>query len=155
MIADHDILVRLLIAVALGGLVGLEREMRDHPAGLRTHILVSVGACLFTLVSAYGFSDFARAPATEAVRADVTRIASQVVVGIGFLGGGAILRYDGSVRGLTTAASLWVTAAVGLSVGAGFVLGAVVSVALVLVSLLLKPVEKFFQRGQQPGRPED
>jgi len=142
-IDDGGIALRLVIAAALGGLVGLEREYRDQPAGFRTHILVATGACLFTLVSAYGFKEFETRSADDAMRADVTRIASQVVVGIGFLGGGTILRYGGSVRGLTTAASLWVTAAVGLAIGAGFYVGAGVSVAIAIVSLaVFKPLSK-------------
>lgn len=142
MIGDAEVAVRLALAAGLGGLVGLERELRDRPAGFRTHILVATGACLFTLVSAYGFDEFSHEP-DAVLRADVTRIASQVVVGIGFLGGGTILRGRGSVSGLTTAASLWVTAAAGLAVGAGFYLGAGVTVVIALVSLaLFKPIER-------------
>ncbi|MFA5890743.1 MAG: MgtC/SapB family protein [Actinomycetota bacterium] len=146
MIGDFDVVFRLLVAGVLGALVGLERELRDHPAGLRTHTLVSVGACLFTLVSVYGFLGPA---GTSVAGIDPTRIAAQVVVGIGFIGGGAILRHGGSVRGLTTATSLWVTAAVGLAVGFGFYVGAGTAVGIVLVSLALKPVERRLQR---PGR---
>jgi putative Mg2+ transporter-C (MgtC) family protein len=147
MISDHTIVVRLLVAAALGGVVGIERELRDQPAGFRTHMLVSLGACLFTLVGAFGFEAFEGRPSTEAVRADVTRVASQVVVGIGFLGGGTILRHGATVRGLTTAASLWVTAAVGLAVGMGFYLGAVATAVVAVVALAgLKPVEKRFMR---------
>ena len=142
MITDADIALRLLVAAALGGLLGLERELRDQPAGLRTHLLVAVGSCLFTLVSAFGFDAFTTASAEQAVRADVTRIASQIVVGIGFIGGGAILRQSGAIRGLTTAASLWVTAAVGMAVAAGFEMGAVVTTAIAAVTLAAgKPLE--------------
>lgn len=148
MIDDGTIVLRILVAAALGGIVGVERELRDQPAGFRTHLLVALGACLFTLVSAFGFEDFTGRPSTEAVRADVTRIASQVVVGIGFLGGGTILRHGATVRGLTTAASLWVTAAVGLAAGMGFYLGATVTAVLAVLSLAgLKQVEKRFIRG--------
>jgi len=133
----------LLLALTLGGLVGLERELRDHAAGLRTHMLVAMGSCLFTVVSAYGFTEFAAQPSSTAVRADVTRIASQIVVGIGFLGGGAILRDGQSVRGLTTAASLWVTAACGLAVGAGMLRLAAMVAGLACVALaVFKPLEK-------------
>lgn len=148
MVGDEVVAIRLLIAAAAGAAVGLERELREQPAGLRTHILVAVGACLFTLVSAFGFDDFAGRSAAVAVRADVTRIASQVVVGIGFLGGGTILRHGATIRGLTTAASLWVTAAVGLAVGVGFYLGAGVAAAIAVFSLAgLKPLERRLVRG--------
>ncbi|HEU5242755.1 MAG TPA: MgtC/SapB family protein, partial [Gaiellaceae bacterium] len=95
-----EVLLRLFVAAALGGAIGLERELRERQAGLRTHLVVSVGAALFTLVSAYGFTDFG-------ARVDPTRIAAQIVTGIGFLGAGAIIRQGLSVRGLTTAATLW------------------------------------------------
>jgi putative Mg2+ transporter-C (MgtC) family protein len=146
-IDDGTIIARLLVAAAAGGAVGLERELKDQPAGLRTHLLVALGSCLFTLVSAYGFTEFGSGTASGVLRADVTRIASQVVVGIGFLGGGTILRHGGTVKGLTTAASLWVTAAVGLAVGAGFTLGALVAGGIALVALIvLKPLERRLAR---------
>ena len=138
----------MVIAAGLGGLIGLERELRDQPAGFRTHILVAIGSCLFALVSAFGFSEFTAQSSTLAVRADVTRISSQIVVGIGFLGGGTILRHGATIRGLTTAASLWVTAAVGLAVAMGFYAGAITAAVLGVVSLsILKPVEKRIIRG--------
>lgn len=148
MITQGEIVVRLLIAAAFGGLLGLERERRDQPAGLRTHILVATGACLFALVSAFGFDDFTGTSSDTALRADVTRISSQIVVGIGFLGGGTILRYRGVVKGLTTAAGLWVTAAVGLAVAMGFWAGAAAAVGIALVSLILKPVESRIRRSR-------
>lgn len=148
MISQTEIVVRLLVAAAFSGLLGLERERRDQPAGLRTHILVGVGSCLFALVSAFGFEDFLGEDRVEGpLRADVTRISSQIVVGIGFLGGGTILRYRGTVRGLTTAAGLWVTAAVGLAVAMGFWAGASAAVGLALVSLVIKPLERRIGRG--------
>jgi putative Mg2+ transporter-C (MgtC) family protein len=107
-----QMLLRLVIAVTLGGLVGYEREREGEPAGLRTHGMVCLGAALFTVVSLYGFG----------AGADPSRVASLVVSGIGFLGAGAILHDRASVHGLTTAASLWVTAAIGLAVGAGMLL---------------------------------
>ena len=155
MISQGEIVLRLLMAAAFGGLLGLERERRDHPAGLRTHILVAVGSCLFALVSAFGFEDFTGRSADVAVRTDVTRISSQIVVGIGFLGGGTILRYRGTVKGLTTAAGLWVTAAVGLAVAMGFWAGASVAVGLALVSLLLKPLERRIRRARPGTGPAD
>jgi putative Mg2+ transporter-C (MgtC) family protein len=127
-------LLRLALAAALGGLIGMEREFREREAGFRTHLLVSLGAALFTIVGAYGFHDFLSSGASV-VRADPTRIAAQIVTGIGFLGAGAIIRQGLSVRGLTTAATLWVVAAVGLAAGAGYYSAAVVTTALVLVAL--------------------
>src|SRR5256714_9062086 len=110
----QEALVRLALAAALGGAVGLERELREREAGFRTHLLVSVGSALFTIASAYGFRDFL-VSGGNVVRADPTRIAAQIVTGIGFLGAGAIIRQGLSVRGLTTAATLWVVAAIGLA----------------------------------------
>jgi putative Mg2+ transporter-C (MgtC) family protein len=126
--------LRLLLACALAGLIGLERERRDQEAGLRTHILVSGGACLFMLVGIYAWADFRLGQDVGAV-VDPSRVASYVVAGIGFLGGGAIIKYGANIKGLTTAASVWVTAAIGVAVGAGmYELGAVTTV-LVLFSL--------------------
>jgi len=130
---ELELLMRLLLACALGGAVGLERELSAHGAGFRTHILVALGCCLFTVVSAYGFAPFV--PGTGAGRFDPTRIAAQVVSGIGFLGGGAILRSGFGVHGLTTAASLWVVAAIGLAAGAGFYAGAAVTAVLAIAAL--------------------
>jgi putative Mg2+ transporter-C (MgtC) family protein len=127
-------LLRLALAAALGGLIGVEREIREREAGLRTHMLVALGSALFTIVSAYGFHAFL-ASGQSVVRADPTRIAAQIVTGIGFLGAGAIIRQGLSVRGLTTAATLWVVAAIGLAAGAGYYSAAVITTALVLVSL--------------------
>ena len=113
-----DALLRLSVAAALGAAVGVERELRDREAGIRTHLLVSLGSALFTIVSAYGFHEFL-ASGQAVIRADPTRIAAQIVTGIGFLGAGAIIREGLSVRGLTTAGSLWIVAAIGMAVGAG------------------------------------
>ena len=129
-----EVLLRLALAAALGAAIGLERELREREAGLRTHLLVSLGSALFTIVSAYGFHSFL-ASGASVVRADPTRIAAQIVTGIGFLGAGAIIRQGLSVRGLTTAATLWVVAAIGLAAGAGYYSAAVVATVLVLVSL--------------------
>ncbi len=98
----------LMLAALLGGLIGLDRERREHEAGLRTHMLVCVGACLFTVLSAHAFPG-----------GDPARIASQILPGIGFLGAGTILKYGRNIHGLTTATSIWVTAAVGMAVGGG------------------------------------
>ncbi len=144
---DVELALRLLLSSALGGAVGLEREISDQPAGFRTHMLVAVGSCLFTLVSAHGFAAFLGGPAAP-VRFDPTRIAAQIVTGIGFLGAGAILRYGMTVRGLTTAASLWVVAAIGLAVGAGTYVLAIVTAAITLLALFgLKPIRARLVRG--------
>lgn len=127
-------LLRLALAAVLGGLIGVERELREREAGLRTHLLVALGSALFTIVGAYGFHEFLNSGASV-VRADPTRIAAQIVTGIGFLGAGAIIRQGLSVRGLTTAATLWVVAAVGLAAGAGYYSVAVITTALVLIAL--------------------
>ena len=129
-----EVLGRLALAAALGAVLGFERELREREAGLRTHLLVSLGSALFTIVSAYGFREFLTS-GQSVVRADPTRIAAQIVTGIGFLGAGAIIRQGLSVRGLTTAASLWVVAAIGMASGAGYYSGAVIATVVVLVSL--------------------
>jgi putative Mg2+ transporter-C (MgtC) family protein len=126
-----DLSVRMLIAAILGAGIGFEREIHDHPAGMRTHLLVALGSAIFTELSIFGFG--AAAGGSGAV--DPTRIAAQIVSGIGFLGAGAILKYGTSIRGLTTAASLWATAAVGMAVGAGSWIVAVVGAAIILFSL--------------------
>jgi putative Mg2+ transporter-C (MgtC) family protein len=133
-LGSADVLLRLVLAAVLGGAIGLERELREREAGLRTHLLVSVGAAVFTLVSAYGFADFDYGVETG-ITLDPTRIAAQIVTGIGFLGAGAIIRQGLSIRGLTTAATLWVVAAIGMASGAGYYSAAVISTVIVLVSL--------------------
>jgi putative Mg2+ transporter-C (MgtC) family protein len=125
--------VRIGAAAGLGGIVGLERELDEKAAGLRTHMLVAVGSALFTMVGAYGFEDF------PAGNVDPTRIAAQVVTGIGFLGAGLIFRQGFTIRGLTTAASLWLVAAIGMAAGAGFWMGAVIATVVALISL--RPLE--------------
>jgi putative Mg2+ transporter-C (MgtC) family protein len=121
-----ELTVRLVVALLLGAVIGWERELQRMPAGFRTHALVSLGSAIFTIVSAYAFTG---------PLADPTRIAAQIVSGVGFLGGGAILHYGGTVRGLTTAASLWAVAAVGMAAGAGLFFVATVSALLVIVAL--------------------
>lgn len=136
--SDLELLARLGLTVLLCGLVGLERESRDQAAGLRTHILVGVGAALFTLVSAYGFQDVLMTnPDGKPVMRDPTRIAAQVVSGIGFLGAGAIMRQGFTVRGLTTAATLWMSAAIGMAAAAGFYAGAVVASVISIAALII------------------
>jgi putative Mg2+ transporter-C (MgtC) family protein len=130
-ISDGELLLRLGLTVVLCGAIGVERETRGQVAGLRTHILVGLGAALFTLVSAYAFTSD-----NPANPVDPTRISAQIVTGIGFLGAGAIIRQGLTVRGLTTAASLWIVAAVGMASGAGYYLGAAATTGVVLVSLV-------------------
>ncbi|MBB6672454.1 MgtC/SapB family protein [Cohnella nanjingensis] len=141
-----EMTLRLLLALALGGLIGFERELGGHSAGFRTHILVCLGSAVIVLLSMYGFAAFATDPN---VRLDPARLAAQVISGIGFLGAGTIMRTGPTVSGLTTAASLWVSAAIGLSAGAGFYYGAVISTILVVMSLfVLNKIEKLFSRSK-------
>ena len=129
-----DIILRLLLSVILGGGVGFERERHNRPAGFRTHVLVCLGSTLVMLVSAYGFTGGSFYWRTGV---DPSRIAAQVVTGVGFLGAGTILRHGTTVTGLTTAASLWVVSGIGLALGIGFYLGAFVTTVLVLLSLVI------------------
>lgn len=124
--ADSGFALRLLVAAVLGALVGLEREIHDHPAGMRTHLLVSLGSAGFTVLSIAAFT---------APGADPGRIAAQIVSGIGFLGAGAILKEGATIRGLTTAASLWTVAAVGMAAGAGAWVVAVTVTTIAIISL--------------------
>jgi len=134
---DLELLGRLVVAAMLGGAIGAERELNDQPAGLRTHMLLTIGACLFTLISAYGFDG----------GTDPSRIAAQIVTGIGFLGGGAIVRYGLTVKGVTTAASIWATASVGVAIGAGsYVLGVGGAVLTVGTLFGLRRVDEVLDR---------
>jgi len=128
------LLGRLGLAVALGGALGFEREWHGKPAGLRTHMMVALGASCFTLL-ALGLSQAVSPQATPLVRVDPTRAVHGVVTGIGFLGAGAILRRDGGIEGLTTAGGIWLVGAVGSAVGAGYHLLAIATTALALVVL--------------------
>lgn len=133
---DWEIVGRLLLAMLLGGLIGIERELNDHPAGLRTHMTVALGAALFTIAGSYGFAPFVDLRNSTNVNIGVERVASNIVTGVGFLGGGAILKYGATVKGLTTAASLWVTAAIGMAAGVGAYLSTVVTTGALLVALV-------------------
>ncbi|SDD02892.1 putative Mg2+ transporter-C (MgtC) family protein [Paenibacillus sp. UNCCL117] len=133
-ISHTDLIIRMMVAAVLGGLVGMEREWNNHAAGFRTHILVCLGSATIMLLSIYGFSQFVNEPN---VRTDPARLAAQVISGIGFLGAGAILRNGSAISGLTTAASVWVVASIGLCVGAGFFVLAVVCTVITLISLLI------------------
>ena len=127
-------LIRLCLAALLAGAIGIERELREQEAGLRTHMLVCVGSTMFMIVGVYAWSDYQLSNDIGVV-VDPSRVASYVVSGIGFLGAGAIIRHGINVRGLTTAASLWVVAAIGVAVGAGMYGFAVATTALVLLAL--------------------
>ena len=131
-----EVVLRLVLASLLCGAIGFERETRDQPAGFRTHILLGLGAALFTLVSAYGFEPFTRAAlGSGGLQFDPTRIAAQIIAGVGFLGAGAIIRQGRDVRGLTTAASLWAVSAIGMAVGAGYFFGAAAATFLTVSTL--------------------
>lgn len=136
---NFEILVRILTASLLGGLVGLERDKHGRAAGLRTHLLVSLGAAVFTVISL----EMSRYSGQGGPTADPGRIAAQIVTGIGFLGAGVILKAGTNVRGLTTAACLWTAAAIGMAAGAGFYLIAGVTTLVALAGLI---VLKFFER---------
>jgi len=139
---DLELLGRLLLAALLGGAIGAERELNDQAAGLRTHMLLTIGACLFTLISAYGFGG----------GTDPSRIAAQIVTGIGFLGGGAIVRHGLTVKGVTTAASIWATASVGVAIGAGsYVLGVGGAVLVVGTLFGLRRVDEVLDRWGVPS----
>jgi putative Mg2+ transporter-C (MgtC) family protein len=145
--SQGELVLRLLLAASLAGLLGVERELTDQPAGFRTHILVGLGSALFAIISAFGFQAVIAEGHSQAVSADVTRVASQIVVGIGFLGGGAILKYGANVRGLTTAANLWITAAIGTAVGIGDLLLGTVTAGIALGALAgLRPLRRVLRR---------
>jgi putative Mg2+ transporter-C (MgtC) family protein len=132
-----DVTLRLLLAAGLGAAIGLEREYRRKPAGLRTNMLIAIGSALFTIVS----QDLGRGGATP------DRVAAQIVTGIGFIGGGAILRSGMTVKGMTTAATIWVNAAIGMAAGAGEFATATATAVLTLVVLaVLPPIEDYFER---------
>jgi len=143
MISEIQIILRILVAAALGAVVGFERERQDQPAGLRTHMILVIGATLAMVLSVNLGYLYAQ-PGTPA---DPARLAAQVISGIGFLGAGAILRYGFNVKGLTTATSLWTMAIVGMAVGAGYYLVGVITTALMLLVLtVLNILEKRFVR---------
>jgi putative Mg2+ transporter-C (MgtC) family protein len=134
-----DLISRLVVATVLGAVIGIERERTEHAAGLRTHALVSLGAALFMVVSAYGFGSVLG----DHVVLDPSRVAAQVASGVGFLGAGTIILRREIVRGLTTAASIWIAAAIGLAAGAAMFLAAVIATVLVLIVLAaMRPLER-------------
>jgi putative Mg2+ transporter-C (MgtC) family protein len=145
MLPNVELLSRLLAAAALGSVIGIERERLLWAAGLRTHMLVCVGACLAMIVSAYGFNDVLG----PRVILDPSRVAAQVVTGVGFIGAGSIILRNEVVKGLTTAASLWAVAAIGLAVGGGLYLAAFAATVIIFVILAgIKPLEERFRRGR-------
>ena len=135
-LSNHELVIRLLLAAALGGVIGAERELRQKSAGFRTNILIAIGSALFTIGSL-----------TLSPEADPTRIAAQIVTGVGFLGAGAIMRTDSGIHGLTTAATVWVNAALGVAAGGGLYRLAILGGAITLsVLLVLSPVERAIER---------
>lgn len=138
-ISEWELVLRLLLSAVLGGLIGMEREVNNRPAGLRTHVLVSLGSCLIMLISMYGFGQ----------NGDPARLAAQVVSGIGFLGAGTILRNGNNIKGLTTAASLWVSGCIGLAIGNGYYIGGLAAAVIVLFTLIsLGFFEKLISRNK-------
>jgi putative Mg2+ transporter-C (MgtC) family protein len=143
-LSDTELIIRLLTAAFLGALVGLEREWRNKEAGLRTNILIALGSAAFTLMSI---------ELTDGGTGDTSRVAAQIVTGIGFLGAGAIMRTDSGIQGLTTAATIWVNAAIGVAAGGGERHLAIIMTAItLLVLLVLQPLEKYIDHRRQPRR---
>lgn len=144
---SHSTLFRLVFASLLGAVIGLERDIHGRPAGLRTNLLVSLGSAVFTILSESVAVSFSRTITEAALRADPSRISAQIITGIGFLGAGAIIKSGFSVRGLTTAASLWISAGIGMSVGAGyFDLGVATTLLSLFALSVLNKFEKYYSR---------
>ena len=135
--SSGELILRLLLAAALGGVIGAEREYRRKPAGLRTNILIAVGAALFTIVSIQ----------LGSTGSSPDRIASNIVTGVGFLGAGAIMRHGESVHGVTTAATIWVNAGIGMAAGLGqFLMASVATAVTLAVLVVIAPIEAYFER---------
>lgn len=132
MLTEWELIRRLILAAIIGGLIGIEREVNNRPAGLRTHILVTLGSTLIMIVSIDSLGIIGKGVQFS----DPYRLAAQVVSGIGFLGAGTIMRTGNSINGLTTAASLWVSAGIGLAIGSGYYIGAIVTAIIVLLTLM-------------------
>ncbi|HST06148.1 MAG TPA: MgtC/SapB family protein [Chloroflexia bacterium] len=140
---DYITIARVFVAFVLGGLVGFERERVQRPAGLRTHMLVAAGSACFTVASIYGFQGLG-------ANSDPARLAAQIITGIGFLGAGAIFRTGDTVKGITTASSIWITAAIGILVGVGMIYLAVFTTIMTwIVLFVIKTVEVRFERNQR------
>lgn len=145
MIETSEIFIRLLVGAFCGAIIGIERERKEWAAGMRTHMMVSVGATLYMIVSSYGFNEVL---ANEKVMLDPSRVAAQVVTGIGFLGAGTIIFLrQGIIRGLTTASGLWTVAGIGLAIGGGMYVAGIVTTLIALIILwILQPIEAFVYR---------
>lgn len=144
-ITNHDIIMRLLIALIVGGLTGLERERSHQFAGFRTHILVSVGSCITSITSLSLFFQY-----SSYSNIDPARLSAQVLSGVGFLGAGAILKTSNGIRGLTTAAGIWATACIGIAVGYGYYILAISAWLFVMVTLyILKNIDKMIFKKKQ------
>jgi putative Mg2+ transporter-C (MgtC) family protein len=147
MVSNYEILFRLFLAAVLGAVVGLEREVHGRPAGIRTYLLLCMGSALIMVVSELLFVKYEAKGLADILRADPARIAAQAITGIGFLGAGVILRYKDTIRGLTTAAAIWVACAVGLAIGAGFYLFGSAVTGFTLVSLVgIKALERHLKK---------
>lgn len=145
MIKDYiDIFIKILVSIILGGLIGLERERRNRPAGLRTHILVSLGSCLFT-ISSIEFSKIYRSGV------DPSRVAANIVTGVGFLGAGTIMKEGLTIKGLTTAATIWLSSAIGLTCGLGFYIPAILTTLLAFLVLIFVRVFEYERLGKYEG----
>ncbi len=143
---ELEIIFRLVLAAVLGACIGLEREVHGRPAGIRTYLLLCLGSCLFMVISEYLWLDYQRITSKE-ITVDPGRIAAQAVTGIGFLGAGVIIRYKDTIRGLTTAACVWVACAIGLTIGGGFYLfGVAVTIMTVLSLITLKAFERHLRK---------
>jgi len=148
----YDVVLRLALAALFGALVGLERESAGQDAGFRTHLLLALGSAVFGAISVGGFDAFITDDPTN-VQVDVTRVASYVAAGVGFIGGGVIIKHAGSVRGITTATSLWTAAAIGLAAGLGFWAAAITATVIALVALAaLKPLSDWVGKRSHPPR---
>ncbi len=146
--SNLDVLIRIVLACILGGIIGIERESINRPAGFRTHILVCVGSALVMITSQYIFFHY-----SSQVNLDPARLGAQVISGIGFLGAGTIIKERASVKGLTTAASLWAVSCVGLAVGIGFYIGAIMASGIIyLVLVVLKRVEGYLSYERKQHR---
>ncbi len=141
LVDEKQIVIRLLLAFLVGALIGTERKIMHKPAGVRTHALVGLGAALFTIISIYGFLEF-DGPPYYRTNMDPARVAAQIVVGVGFIGGGLIFKEENKVKGLTTAASIWLTAGLGTAIGVGMYLAALVATILGFLALRLNRLLK-------------
>jgi len=147
MLSETELIIRLLLATGLGAAIGFERERSNKVAGLRTHSLVALGAALLSILSVYGFEGVTTGPGY-----DPSRLISNIIVGIGFIGAGAILRHGARVVGTTTAATLWVVSAVGIAAGLGFYFGA--AVVTVISYVILTVLSRFERLSKKPDKVE-